>query len=407
MSPVPRQHQAAERPASPTTAGRDAPRLLAGIGPATRRLAARPDWPLLSGLGLGLAALAETVAYTGGPATSDGSTAMLANLLVTVPTALRRRHLPAAAAIVTTAMFLLVAGNVTATASGVAAQLLVLYLAAARYGRRVWLPLGLPFLLLALSPANGNAALSGVLLLVLAVAALALGDARRLRGQAIAERDASRQVLAAAQRDQAAMEERARIARELHDVVAHHVSVIAVQAETARLTTAGMPEEGRQRLEAIGATARDALTGMRRLLGVLRADAGGHAEHAPQPGLARLDELVDAAGTHVRLILQGQVVPLPPGVDLTAYRILQEALTNARRHAPGAAVDVELRYASDALHLRVRDNGPGAAGDDPGGHGLLGMRERAATVGGTLRAGPAAGGGFLVEADLPIGGPAP
>jgi len=170
-----------------------------------------------------------------------------------------------------------------------------------------------------------------------------------------------------------------------------------------------MPEEGRRRLEAIGATARDALTEMRRLLGVLRADAGGDPEHAPQPGLERLDELVGAAGPHVRLILHGQVVPLPPGVDLTAYRILQEALTNVRRHAPGAAVDVELWYTADALRLRVRDNGPGPgpSGDDPGGHGVLGMRERAAMVGGTLRTGPANGGGFVVEADLPLGAPAP
>jgi signal transduction histidine kinase len=201
------------------------------------------------------------------------------------------------------------------------------------------------------------------------------------------------------------VEERARIARELHDVVAHHVSMVAVQAETARLTTPGMPEEGQERLLAIGDTAREALTEMRRLLGVLRADAAGDAERAPQPGLGHLTELLEdarAAGTSVRLTVSGAVAPLPAGVDLTAYRIVQETLTNARRHASGATVEVELRFAADALHLRVRDDGPGPGEGEPHGHGLLGMRERAASVGGTLRAGRAAEGGFAVEAELPL-----
>ena len=145
---------------------------------------------------------------------------------------------------------------------------------------------------------------------------------------------------------------------------------------------------------------------MRRLLGVLRSDAPGDAERAPQPGLERLAELLDDvrnAGTSVRLVVHGRVVVLPPGIDLTAYRIVQEALTNARRHAPGAAVEVEVAFGDDVLQVRVRDEGPGSADSDPDGHGLLGMRERAAMVGGTLRAGTAPGGGFVVEADLPIG----
>jgi signal transduction histidine kinase len=188
----------------------------------------------------------------------------------------------------------------------------------------------------------------------------------------------------------AGLAERARIARELHDVVAHHVSMIAIQADTARLATPGMPEQGRERLETIGTTARDTMTELRRLLGVLRSDADDDAgdlgdSRSPQPGLDRLDELVGgarAAGTPVRLVLAGQVGPLPPGVDLTAYRIVQEALTNARRHAPGADVQIELRYTPDALHLRVRDNGPGPAGPaaESVGHGLLGMRDRAQAV---------------------------
>jgi len=168
-----------------------------------------------------------------------------------------------------------------------------------------------------------------------------------------------------------------------------------------------MPAVGAQRLSAIGDTARTALTEMRRLLGVLREDTRDNTvDRRPQPGMRQLNDLVDAArdasGAATRLILRGSPITLDPGVELTAYRIVQEALTNARRHAPGAAVDVELYYAGDRLCLRIRDNGPGPPPVPPaGGHGLLGMRERAAAVGGDLRTGPAAGGGFLITASLP------
>jgi signal transduction histidine kinase len=185
--------------------------------------------------------------------------------------------------------------------------------------------------------------------------------------------------------------------------------MIAVQAETARLTTPGMPPAGGQRLTAIGDTARSALTEMRRLLGVLREDTDAAApELRPQPNLEQLNELLDeardASGSAARLILSGPPARLDPGVELAAYRIIQEALTNARRHAPGAAVDVELRYGSSLLRLRIRDNGPGLL-DTAGaaGHGLTGMRERALAVGGRLATGPTAAGGFLVEAILPTG----
>ena len=182
--------------------------------------------------------------------------------------------------------------------------------------------------------------------------------------------------------------------------------MIAVQAETARLTTPGMPAEGARRLSSIGATARAALTEMRRLLGVLREDAGTEATRRPLPGLEQLNELMDEArdlgGASTRLIVRGRVVPLDPGVALTAYRIVQEALTNARRHAPGAAVDVELIYSDDTLRVQVRDNGPGPQGDAlVNGHGLPGMHERVTMVGGTLRIATASVGGFLVEATLP------
>jgi signal transduction histidine kinase len=205
--------------------------------------------------------------------------------------------------------------------------------------------------------------------------------------------------------------ERARIARELHDVVAHHISMIAVQAETARLATPGMPADGARQLLAIGDTARTALTEMRRLLGVLREDTDRDTTRQPQPGLPQLVELVDdaraSASATTRLVVRGCVAPLDPGIELTVYRIVQEALTNARRHAPGAAVDVELDYTAEALLVRVRDNGPGSSGaitangSSTGGHGLRGMRERAAAVGGDLRVGSAPVGGFTVEATLP------
>src|SRR5262245_26189569 len=189
------------------------------------------------------------------------------------------------------------------------------------------------------------------------------------------------------------MEERARITRELHDIVAHHLSVIAVQSETARLTSPKLSADARGRFEAIAQTARDALTETRRLLGVLREDVAGEADWAPQPGLDRLAELVDTArdtGTNVRLILQGKVVSLPAGVDLAAYRIVQEALTNARRHAPAADVDVEVSYGDDVVTLRVRDYGPASADAEllPG-HGLVGMRDRATLAGGIFSAGAA------------------
>lgn len=367
---------------------------LARVGAAAQRLLSRPDGPLAVALLLALAAIVEVTFRA-----EDVGSAMIANLLATLPIALVRQRLPwAAGAIVFGVVVALSGDTALLTVAGAVALAAVVYLFAARYGRRWSVLLVLPFLFNVATPFSGNdARLSGLLLLVVVVAALALGDARRQRGRAVAERDE-------AQRDQALMEERARIACELHDIVAHHVSMIAVQAETARLTTPGLPEEGEQRFKAIGDTARDSLSELRRLLGVLREDAPGEAERTPQPGLADLEALVDAAreaGTQVRLTMIGRAESLSPGVDLTAYRIAQEALTNARRHAPGAEVDVELRYETDTLHLEVRDNGPGVAAE-ANGHGIVGMRERAEMVGGTLHAGPAAGGGFAVSADLPI-----
>ncbi|HMD91789.1 MAG TPA: histidine kinase [Trebonia sp.] len=324
-----------------------------------------------------------------------------------------------AAITVTAANVLAMVAFGTTTVAGMAAQVIAAFLLGSRARdsgpRRGWaqllaVGLALPFLGPALAGDR-----SAVLLASLVPAAAAGGIAVRARREADAQ-TGTREVLTDTLTQHMARGERARIARELHDVVAHHISMIAVQAETARLTTPGLPAAGTQRFAEIGDTARAGLTEMRRLLGVLREDADATvADRHPQPGLPQLAELIDtardASGTGTRLIVSGPVAEFDPGVELAAYRIVQEALTNARRHAPGAAVDVELRYGDDALRLRIRDNGPGpsaaaaADGEPPGhgllGHGLLGMRERALAVGGSLRTGAAPGGGFCVEAVLP------
>ncbi|MFE0105708.1 sensor histidine kinase [Streptomyces sp. NPDC059009] len=216
------------------------------------------------------------------------------------------------------------------------------------------------------------------------------------------------------------LEERSRIARELHDVVAHHMSVISIQAQVAPHLVKDPPEELKENLAGIRQNALEALTELRRVLGVLRSenpddpDDPGAPEAAPQaplPTLARLDALVEnarAAGLTVSCETSGEALPLPPGVDLSAYRIVQEALSNAIRHAPGSTVRVELAHARAGLRVRVTNTATTApAGPSPGaGHGLLGMRERTTMLGGDLATGPTPDGGYEVAAFLPTdGGP--
>jgi signal transduction histidine kinase len=214
------------------------------------------------------------------------------------------------------------------------------------------------------------------------------------------ERDAQAQIATAA--------ERARIARELHDVIAHNVSVMVVQADGASYALRSEPERTAQALTAISHTGRQALTEMRRLLGVLRSD-GEQADLAPVPGLDELRELLDQAreaGMSVSLTLEGPVRPLTEGAELAAYRVVQESLTNTRKHGGlGAAAAVALRYEPNGLLLQVTDDGRGAlgpAGEGPG-HGLTGMRERIEMYGGTVEAGPMPAGGYQVTAWLPDG----
>ncbi|MGW4379804.1 sensor histidine kinase [Kitasatospora sp. NPDC004531] len=246
-----------------------------------------------------------------------------------------------------------------------------------------------------------------VLALFALVAAAATGVRRTREVRArLAEQE---RALAQERAHRTVLEERARIARELHDVVAHHMSVVSIQAEAARYRVADPPPELVAALADIRAGALEGLTELRRLLGVLRSEdrPDGRAPEAPQPTLERLDDLlagVRAAGLDVRATVSGTRRPLPDGVELSAYRIVQEALSNTLRHAPGAAARVEVAYTDAALRLRIR-NGPGtvAAEPSPGaGHGLLGMRERAAMLGGEFAAGPTPDGGYQVTALLPV-----
>jgi signal transduction histidine kinase len=202
---------------------------------------------------------------------------------------------------------------------------------------------------------------------------------------------------------QAVADERARIARELHDVVAHSVSVMVVQAQAGPRLIAD-PEGARGAFRAIEQSGREALVELRRLLGVLRAT--GPAADAPQPGLGSLQSLVDQvreAGLRVDLRVEGDPVQLPAGVDLSAYRIVQEALTNTIKHAGAAEAEVLVRYGAGALDLEIVDNGSGPAANGHQGHGLIGIRERVALFGGEMQAGARDGHGYAVRARLPYG----
>ncbi|MEU1249270.1 sensor histidine kinase [Micromonospora arida] len=244
-------------------------------------------------------------------------------------------------------------------------------------------------------------------------AVLALLGASAIVGDLIRRNRLSRRALAAqaelSEREQerrAVLEERTRIARELHDVVAHHMSLIAVQAETAPYRLTDVPAPAAAEFVAIAASARDALTDMRRLLGVLRSETSG-PQTAPQPDLTDLGAMVDAArraGLPVTLDVEpvdDDRVPAPVG--LAAYRIVQEGLANAARHAAGAAVRVTVRVGRSGLGVRV-ENSPADVRPTPdggSGHGLTGMRERATSLGGTFTAGPLPDGGYAVAAELP------
>jgi signal transduction histidine kinase len=290
------------------------------------------------------------------------------------------------------------------------ALMFLLLQVALTYHRRTVVAVGVLTGLVAVVPASfvdGTQLWLALILVVTLAVPLLLGDAirgrRALETQLAEQTELRRHDLAR----QAVLEERGRIARELHDVVAHHMSMIAIQAEAAPLKIPNLPPEAARTLSAIRGAAREALAETRRVVGLLREE-GEEAERVPQPGLARLDELVAgavSAGLSVESTVVGVPRPLPAGVDLSAYRIVQEALSNAARYAPGARVRVEVRYAPEQLALSIVDDGgtEPRSPDGDGGHGIVGMRERVAMLGGSLSARPCEAGGFAVEASLPYG----
>jgi signal transduction histidine kinase len=250
--------------------------------------------------------------------------------------------------------------------------------------------------LLGLTATNFFTAVVGdaVFAMGLAGGAWALGEAARNRRKAIME-EARRAV----------GDEQARIARELHDVIAHSVSVIVVQASAAEEVFDTRPDQARAALRSIEQAGRDALRELRTLLS--GGGPGSPDPTQPQPGLARLDELAEPlrlGGLNVAVRTEGEKPELPAGVDLSAYRIVQEALTNTLRHARATRADVTVRYGDRAVDVEVRDDGRGSPGAEVNGagRGLVGMRERAALLGGTLEAGPMPGGGYRVHAHLPL-----
>src|SRR5215469_2038027 len=347
-------------------------------------------------------------------------------LLMIVPIAIRRR-VPMAAfvtAVIAGAWQVLVLGPTARTAGAPAhagpipsdvALLVLLYTVAAYRPRRYSIPAlltcigGSLIAVLFWQPVPGAVTVgqrlfvAGFLFGGISLACWILGDSMRYRrGYYTALEEKAARLEAEAKVATAA--ERARIAREMHDVVAHNVSVMVVQADGAGYVLRSDPDRAAAALAAVSATGRQALTELRRLLGVLRS-TDQHADLAPVPGLGELRELLDqarAAGLEVSYTLTGTPRELPEGAELAAYRVVQESLTNTRKHAGlAAAAAVTLQYEPDGLVVQVTDDGMTSASGGPTGHGLAGMRERIEMYGGTVSAGPLPGGGFRVRAWLP------
>jgi signal transduction histidine kinase len=311
------------------------------------------------------------------------------------------------------ALLLLPAGHAVPPAFG---AIVAMYTVASRCGRPRSVQLGAragaAFALASLLYFGGDPQRAVPQLALLGIA-WAVGDNLGTRRAYLAELEARAERLEREREEQAARatrDERARIARELHDVIAHNVSVMVVQASAGEELFDSNPQGAREALRAVATTGRDALAELRRLLGVIRPGPDGEEPPAygPQPGLAALPELLQQVrdtGLAVSLSVDGEPSELPEAASLCAYRIVQEALTNTIKHAGATGAEVGLRYASDALEVSVRDDGHGGAGQVNGtgsGHGLIGMRERVALFGGEVEAGPAPAGGYQVIARLPL-----
>ena len=349
-------------------------------------------------LGLSLAGQVEVWApdLMVGTGSVDGARPVLSatNLALTSSVALRR---PAPAVFVGIAAgATALQGLLTIPTQGLTG-LVVLLLAAFTAGlalELIWSTVGLAALTGAVATLSADVADWAFGALLVAAAWFA-GAVLRRRGDALR--------IAEGERDAAAAGERARIARELHDIVAHRVTTTVVQAQAAKATLGNDPAATLRSLDAIDQAGRQALSELRDLLGVLR-DGDAQEERQPQPGLGDLRSLVDdarAAGLQVTLAMEGEPLALAPGPSLAAFRIVQEALTNVVKHAGAAPTEILVRHAGDALELRVTDAGPGGAVRG-GGHGLVGMAERAAVYGGSVEAGAGADGGFVVHATIPV-----
>ena len=353
-------------------------------------------------LAIGLTAWLYAETWTTGSAQGHRVAVSLLWPWVTAAVALRRRFptsvgvLAATIAIVAQAVW---PSQVTGTAIGWMCDLyaITVWTSTRRFGGFVFFYLAASAASIALNPSGvrGLVFFTVVSTIVMSLVRIVVGGRERRVRLAERERDVAAR--------EAVVEERARIARELHDVIAHHVSMIVLQAGAERHALADRRSSTGEVLETIERIGRDALTETRRLLGMLRE--GGSDPLAPQPGLADVDTLVSQvrdAGLPVQLEVEGERRDLPVGLDLSAYRIVQEALTNSLKHAGQATAAVRIRYHDDALELQIADDGTNTASRAGVGHGLVGMRERVALYGGILEARPRDGGGYLVRALLPI-----
>jgi signal transduction histidine kinase len=380
----------------------------------------RRGHPLADGL-LALAAVAvEMILVLTGPSelgTEDWPATLGWSLLGAVPLALRGAA-PRAAVGLAVLSFAVPVFLHHQALTLVLSYVVLTYTAAARFTLRsavvaagvLWLPVLTVNVLtpVSLNPTGLSPAYMTLTNLLVALVCFFVGrtmHARRAYTAALEERASAAEVNQRALADQAVADERRRIARELHDVVAHHVSVMGVLATGARRVLARDPDTANDALVTIEETSRTTLREMRRLLVVLRSDAEPAAELAPQPGIAGIEALVEQvcdAGLPVSLRVDGQPTGLDPGIALTIFRIVQEALTNALKHAGPATAEVRLRFATHALSVEVTDTGRGPRSNGaPLGHGLVGMRERVALYGGVLRTGPRPGGGYRVYAKIP------
>jgi signal transduction histidine kinase len=387
---------------------------MSAFGVAGRAIRRHPYWPRAADLTVAAVACAAML-FTTPPDRMSLAAALTA--LASCGVLLWRRRRPFAVLAVTMIGAAIYSALTVTHGFALAAPMVALYTAAETTGRRRALTIGwLTVLVFAVMHAvlRAGPAVDWQNLAVIALGGLAVvaGDAARSRRAYIAQVE-ERARRAEHDREQEARrrvtEERLRIARELHDVVGHHLALINVQAGVAAHVLDDRPDQARQALAHIRQASRAGLAELRDTIGLLREPGEPKAPTEPTVGLSGLDELIASfarSGMRIERDIEGSACTLPPVVDLTAYRVVQESLTNVRKHADGSAARLRLSYVPSGLRILVEDDGPGGpcGTDGTGGHGIAGMRERVAAVGGSLEAGPRPGGGFRVSAVLPLPG---